>query len=497
MVGTHREKYSQICTIDLNHPYSPISTAAADGEGTKSDLYRCLCPHPKETDARTTQSYCPSGYTCGIPRLGDHHHHHYGENTPTSSWAMMMTPVDCIQSGNETMKSIVRMAWPVSLTLFAFLLFWLCGTMNGKALYQFLYKTYLRRTWKNNNNNNNDVSNDQRETDVEEASPPPSLSPLEELERAEVQSLLDWAAGTTTTTAATVVASSSTSDSASWWTSTTFRPPQAPPDQWWSIPQQKEYLYKLTIMECVRKKWRQEWKEVDPSPAAPLCLPVKRYDCPHEHNNDNDDDNEQEQGQRRQEDPPAVKMMTMTGTVDHAQLHSQNDTTTEKDDNDDDDDSSAAGPTCSICLVDVVHGDKVGDLKCGHVFHSDCLKAWLTTGRNNNCPLCHAPRIAVLRPHAKTPAATDTLAAKPTRRMGRWNRESNPTPSLSSSTRIVAPTRTTRPATTTTTMTVSTTTDESSSVQNSDAEQDHSRHHIRESDAETTFRIPDEGTVNQ
>lgn len=41
---------------------------------------------------------------------------------------------------------------------------------------------------------------------------------------------------------------------------------------------------------------------------------------------------------------------------------------------------------CAICLGPLQHGDRVGDIPCGHLFHKDCLKTWLV--RRKRCPLC-------------------------------------------------------------------------------------------------------------
>jgi len=48
--------------------------------------------------------------------------------------------------------------------------------------------------------------------------------------------------------------------------------------------------------------------------------------------------------------------------------------------------------TCSICLCELEEGDLVGDIPCGHFFHKDCLKEWLT--KNNHCPICRMENIA-------------------------------------------------------------------------------------------------------
>lgn len=49
---------------------------------------------------------------------------------------------------------------------------------------------------------------------------------------------------------------------------------------------------------------------------------------------------------------------------------------------------------CIICFSHLTEGDRVGLLKCNHVFHAACLKSWLKMGRNV-CPLCQTPNIAI------------------------------------------------------------------------------------------------------
>ena len=42
---------------------------------------------------------------------------------------------------------------------------------------------------------------------------------------------------------------------------------------------------------------------------------------------------------------------------------------------------------CPICLIKYEHPyDIVSVLKCGHIFHTDCVANWLN--QKNNCPLC-------------------------------------------------------------------------------------------------------------
>ena len=62
---------------------------------------------------------------------------------------------------------------------------------------------------------------------------------------------------------------------------------------------------------------------------------------------------------------------------------------------------------CTICFGPLVEGDRVGALDCGHVFHVECLKTWLS--RRNACPLC-ATAAAEERfdPESCIPATTDS-----------------------------------------------------------------------------------------
>jgi len=32
---------------------------------------------------------------------------------------------------------------------------------------------------------------------------------------------------------------------------------------------------------------------------------------------------------------------------------------------------------CTICLLDIEDGDIIADVKCGHVYHANCLKEWI------------------------------------------------------------------------------------------------------------------------
>lgn len=45
--------------------------------------------------------------------------------------------------------------------------------------------------------------------------------------------------------------------------------------------------------------------------------------------------------------------------------------------------------TCTICITAVEYGDRVPVLRCGHLFHAECLSEWILN--KNLCPLCQGP----------------------------------------------------------------------------------------------------------
>eukprot|EP00908_Phaeocystis_cordata_P004186 Transcript_14571.p2 GENE.Transcript_14571~~Transcript_14571.p2 ORF type:complete len:110 (-),score=48.80 Transcript_14571:209-538(-) len=46
---------------------------------------------------------------------------------------------------------------------------------------------------------------------------------------------------------------------------------------------------------------------------------------------------------------------------------------------------------CSICLEEMQGGELVLALRCGHLYHAGCVRAWL--GRRQWCPLCKEPAL--------------------------------------------------------------------------------------------------------
>jgi len=78
---------------------------------------------------------------------------------------------------------------------------------------------------------------------------------------------------------------------------------------------------------------------------------------------------------------------------------------------DEEDQNSESEVLCSICLGDLDYGDRVGDLSCGHVFHSDCLKSWIQR-RKNHCPLCKTALINPPKADLSEFGGTDTSTGR-------------------------------------------------------------------------------------
>ena len=43
---------------------------------------------------------------------------------------------------------------------------------------------------------------------------------------------------------------------------------------------------------------------------------------------------------------------------------------------------------CIICLEPMIINDRVRILRCGHMYHYDCINKWIEKKGEINCPLC-------------------------------------------------------------------------------------------------------------
>ena len=49
-------------------------------------------------------------------------------------------------------------------------------------------------------------------------------------------------------------------------------------------------------------------------------------------------------------------------------------------------DKKIFGYECLICLDEFNHGQRVTMIKCGHIYHKNCLDTWFL--KKQTCPLC-------------------------------------------------------------------------------------------------------------
>ncbi|XP_021910499.1 E3 ubiquitin-protein ligase RNF13-like [Carica papaya] len=62
---------------------------------------------------------------------------------------------------------------------------------------------------------------------------------------------------------------------------------------------------------------------------------------------------------------------------------------------------------CAVCLCKVEEGEEIADLKCDHVFHGVCFRAWISSGlRKPTCLLC---RDSIAQPSAGPDATMEVL----------------------------------------------------------------------------------------
>lgn len=88
-------------------------------------------------------------------------------------------------------------------------------------------------------------------------------------------------------------------------------------------------------------------------------------------------------------------------------------------------DSAAATIDCAICLESIVpqparEGEKQRILDCSHIFHRECIGAWVK--KSHDCPMCRAPvkeeapeapqseKLELPRPQAPLPVIPDYVA---------------------------------------------------------------------------------------
>jgi hypothetical protein len=57
-----------------------------------------------------------------------------------------------------------------------------------------------------------------------------------------------------------------------------------------------------------------------------------------------------------------------------------------------------AGSCCAVCLEAVEEDTKGSKLRCGHVFHRECIEGWLGQPKCDRCPCCRASALRSVEP---------------------------------------------------------------------------------------------------
>ncbi|KAF7061831.1 hypothetical protein CFC21_068495 [Triticum aestivum] len=71
---------------------------------------------------------------------------------------------------------------------------------------------------------------------------------------------------------------------------------------------------------------------------------------------------------------------------------------------------AAARAECAVCLAELADGDEARELpNCGHLFHLECVDAWLRT--RTTCPLCRAQAAGLPGEHGKAQSSSSSVAA--------------------------------------------------------------------------------------
>ncbi|KAM0874325.1 hypothetical protein ACQ4PT_037487 [Festuca glaucescens] len=75
--------------------------------------------------------------------------------------------------------------------------------------------------------------------------------------------------------------------------------------------------------------------------------------------------------------------------------------------------TGGAGADCAVCLSEFADGEKVRELpNCGHMFHVECVDAWLRT--RTTCPLCRTEaELPQTQGNGKAEAASSSATEPP------------------------------------------------------------------------------------
>ena len=66
--------------------------------------------------------------------------------------------------------------------------------------------------------------------------------------------------------------------------------------------------------------------------------------------------------------------------------------------------------SCAICLESIEEDEQIRELRCGHIYHANCLELWVEKA-HHNCPLCNYDMLGSEKTKIKTPPLSVSRSA--------------------------------------------------------------------------------------
>ncbi|OQU96785.1 Ring finger domain-containing protein isoform 2 [Cladophialophora immunda] len=73
--------------------------------------------------------------------------------------------------------------------------------------------------------------------------------------------------------------------------------------------------------------------------------------------------------------------------------------------------------SCAICLESLEETDLIRELRCGHVYHANCLNLWVERG-HHDCPLCKYDMLGLMKSFLKPHPDDDAEVTAPGQEVG-------------------------------------------------------------------------------
>ncbi|ETI22305.1 hypothetical protein G647_06379 [Cladophialophora carrionii CBS 160.54] len=67
--------------------------------------------------------------------------------------------------------------------------------------------------------------------------------------------------------------------------------------------------------------------------------------------------------------------------------------------------------SCAICLDSLEENDQIRELRCGHVYHAECLSLWVERG-HHDCPLCKYDMLGLKKTMSKAQLSVSRSATR-------------------------------------------------------------------------------------